>query len=177
MTLKCSLTLAQTIPFDRCRTRVHPQSKLMTGEMICGVVDTQWARSDDIAASVFLRVHTKVEMRDLERFAKRPVPAVMDQKEKGRARGPAKVEVRAISQNLPEGTADTAAPGGRKRCRVEISRCSYLSHRAALQGSTPHERAALRTWLGYRSLQLPLPSGYRCAKALGIFASSYSTDT
>jgi hypothetical protein len=36
---------------------------------------------------------------------------------------PGEVKVRQISQNLPEGTADTAAPGGRKRCRVEISRC------------------------------------------------------
>ena len=34
---------------------------------------------------------------------------------------PGKVKVRRISQNLPEGTAETSAPGGRKRCRVEIS--------------------------------------------------------
>ncbi len=42
------------------------------------------------------------------------VPGGMDRNRKSRAKGPAKVEVRQLSQNLPEGTADTASPGGRK---------------------------------------------------------------
>jgi hypothetical protein len=58
-----------------------------------------------------------------------------------------KVEVRQRGQNLPEGTADTTSPGGRKRCRVEISHGSYRPHRASLQCSMPHERAALNAWL------------------------------
>jgi hypothetical protein len=65
------------------------------------------------------------------------------------SRGPTK------SQNLPEGTADTAAPGGRKRCRVEISQSSYRTHSAYLQRNMPHERAALSACLVSKSRHDP----------------------
>jgi len=83
----------------------------------------------------------KVGMLGRLLFAKRDQWTSGRDKKKSRAFGPAKVEVRQLSQNLPEGTADTAASGGRKRCRVGNGQRPYWLYCAAWQCSMPQKRA------------------------------------
>jgi hypothetical protein len=66
----------------------------------------------------FLRSQTKVAMPDREPFTKRPSPAEGAAKKK--AGREARRKLRSDKrQNLPEGTAGTAAPGGKRRCRMK----------------------------------------------------------